>query len=36
MVKRDRENDELVPVRRRGKKRYVEKNREGAWEVQDK
>jgi len=36
MVKRDRENDELVPVRRRGKKRYVEKNREGVWEVQDK
>jgi hypothetical protein len=34
LVKRDRETDELVPVMRRGKKRIVEKNREGVWEVQ--
>ncbi len=33
LVKRDRETDELMPVMRRGKKRFVEKNREGIWEI---
>ncbi len=33
LAKRDRELDKLVPVMRRGKKRYVEKNREGIWEL---
>ena len=33
LVKRDRETGELMPVMRRGKKRIVEKNREGVWEV---
>jgi len=33
LVKRDRETGELMPVMRRGNKRFVEKNREGIWEV---
>lgn len=33
LVKRDRETDALMPVMRRGNKRFVEKNREGIWEV---
>ena len=32
LARRDPESNELVPVVRRGKKRYVEKNREGLWE----
>ena len=36
LVKRDRETDELVPIMRRRKKRVVEKNREGVWELQEK
>ncbi len=33
LAKRDQELEQLVPVMRRGKKRYVEKNREGVWEL---
>jgi uncharacterized protein YdaT len=33
LVKRDPDTEELVPVKRRGKKRFVERNREGIWEV---
>jgi hypothetical protein len=33
LAKRDKELDTLVPVMRRGKKRYVEKNKEGVWEL---
>ena len=33
LVKNDRETGELMPVMRRGNKRFVEKNREGIWEV---
>ncbi len=33
LVKRDRETGELEPIRRRGKKRYVEKTRDGIWEA---
>ena len=33
LVKRDRETGELMPDMRRGNKRFVEKNREGIWEV---
>jgi hypothetical protein len=33
LVKRDRETGELEPIRRRGKKRFVEKTRDGIWEA---
>jgi hypothetical protein len=33
LAKRDKDLDQLVPVMRRGKKRIVEKNREGVWEL---
>jgi len=33
LVKRDHETGELMPVMRRGNKRFVEENREGIWEV---
>jgi len=33
LAKRDKELEKLVPVMRRGKKRIVEKNREGVWEL---
>ena len=33
LAKRDKELDQLVPVMRRGKKRYVEKNKESVWEL---
>ena len=33
LTKRDPDSGELVPVLRRGVKRYVEKNREGVWEI---
>jgi hypothetical protein len=32
LVKKDADSGELLPVRRRGAKRYVVKNREGVWE----
>jgi hypothetical protein len=32
LVKKDPDSGELLPVRRRGAKRYVVKNREGVWE----
>ncbi len=33
MAKKDPESGEMVPVMRRGQKRRVEKNKEGAWEL---
>ena len=33
MVKKDPESNEMMPIMRRGKKRYVEKNKEGVWEL---
>ena len=33
VVKRDPETEELTPVLRRGAKRYVERARDGSWEM---
>ena len=33
LVKRDLETGELEPIRRLGKKRFVEKTRDGIWEA---